>query len=562
MATLTIGPAASLTQGRGPAGGGPMTTQARPHHTAEEIRQAAVAIIADEQAEFNTPVLPTVTVNNRQLRESTAEAVAALHAANDPPEIFMRMGQLVRIQTDEDGRPCIKELSEAGLRHCLTQAADFIREGKDGSTMVSPPKDLVQNIMAAPAWPFPALRGIVEVPVLKPDGSILGEPGYDLVTRLYYTPAPGLAKVHILKNPGQKEAQAAAAFIFNELLKDFPFADDASGVNALGALLTPIVRPSIAGRVPLAVIDAPQAGTGKTIYLEIVGLTSTGRWQPMLAPPQRRDSDEEWGKVISSALLKGWAVIAFDNCDGALRSPSLAMALTAEVFSCRKLGSNEMPEIPVNVTWLLNGNNIQLGGDLPRRCYWIRLDARMSRPWERNDFRHKDLKKWAGENRGRLVASLLTMAKAWQAAGCPKPDTPKLGSFESWCDTVGGIIQFCGYDGFLGNLEAMYEKTDAEGQEWEAFLLAWRRRYGERVVLVKDLVGEVQGDDSVLKDALPGNLVEALGKKGGSFARTLGLALAKKDGAHFGEDGVHLVRVPKADTTSGANGWKVLNSLK
>jgi len=65
-----------------------------------------------------------------------------------------------------------------------------------------------------------------------------------------------------------------------------------------------------------------------------------------------------------------------------------------------------------------------------------------------------------------------------------------------------------------------------------------------------------------LKDALPGNLAEALGKKGGSFARTMGLALAKKDGAHFGDDGVHLVRVPKADTTSGANGWKVLKSLK
>jgi ornithine carbamoyltransferase len=40
------------------------------------------------------------------------------------------------------------------------------------------------------------------------------------------------------------------------------------------------------------------------------------------------------------------------------------------------------------------------------------------------------------------------------------------------------------------------------------------------------------------------------------------LALAKKDGAHLGVDGVHLVRVPKADTTSGANGWKVLKCLK
>jgi hypothetical protein len=350
-----------------------MTAQAHPHcanevgttpNSVEEILTAAREKIAEEQAKFNKPVLPTVTVNNRQLRDSTAEAVAALHGANNPPKIFVRMGELVRIQADEDGRPCIKELSEAGLRHYLTQAADFMRAGKDGATKVSPPKDLVQNILAAPAWPFPALRGIVEVPVLRPDGSILGEPGYDLVTRLYYAPTPGLEKVHILKNPGQKEAQAAAAFIFNDLLADFPFADNASRVNALAALLTPIVRPSIPGRVPLAVADAPQAGTGKTILQEIGGMLSTGRWQPMLAPPMRRDSDEEWSKVISSALLKGWTIVAFDNCDGTLRSPSLAMALTAEVFSFRRLGSNYMPEIPVNVSWFLNGNNVQLGGDL------------------------------------------------------------------------------------------------------------------------------------------------------------------------------------------------------
>ncbi|MBU4232745.1 MAG: hypothetical protein KKD99_08155 [Proteobacteria bacterium] len=69
-----------------------MTAQAQPHYTAEDIRQAAEAIIADEQTKFNKPALPMVIVNNRQLRDSTTEAVAALHAANDPPKIFVRLG--------------------------------------------------------------------------------------------------------------------------------------------------------------------------------------------------------------------------------------------------------------------------------------------------------------------------------------------------------------------------------------------------------------------------------------------------------------------------------------
>ena len=537
-----------------------MTAQAQPFCTAEEIRQAAMAVIADEKSRFAKPVLPMIIVNNRQLRDSTTEAVAALHAANVPPEIFVRMGELVRIQVDEDERPIIKELSEAGVRYYLTQAADFVKETDKGLIKVSPPRDLVQNVMAHPSWPFPALKGIVEVPVLRPDGSILATPGYDPDTKLYYRPVPGLECPLISLHPTQDEAKKAAQFINDELLHGFPFVDDASKANALAALITPTLRHAIVGQVPAGVNTATKAGTGKTIMQEMMGVISTGRWTPMSNPPFKRDDDAEWSKVITAVLIKGSTIICFDNVDGLLRSPSLASAITAKVYSGRILGFSKTVEIPVNVSWFVNGNNIQLGGDLPRRCYWIRLDAKMSRPWERKGFKHKDLGAWVMENRGQLIAAILTMAKAWYVAGCPKPNTPKLGSFESWCDTIGGILQFAGITGFLGNQEKMYELSDVEGQEWEMFLLAWQERYGGAVVLVKELVDEIQKEGgSVIKDTLPSDLAGALTKKGGSLSRTLGWALPKREGALFGDSGVHLVRVPKADPQTKANGWKVLN---
>jgi hypothetical protein len=398
-----------------------MTVQAQPRYTAEKIRQEAVAVIADEKARFAKPVLPMIIVNNRQLRDSTSEAVAALHAANDPPEIFVRMGELVRIQVDEDERPIIKELSEAGVRYYLTQAADFVKETDKGFVKVSPPRDLVQNVMAHPSWPFPALKGIVEVPVLRPDGSILATPGYDPDTKLYYRPIAGLECPLISLHPTRDEAKKAAQFINDELLHGFPFVDDASKANALAALLTPTLRHAIVGQVPAGVTTATKAGTGKTIMQEMMGVISTGRWTPMHNPPFKRDDDAEWSKVITAVLIKGSTIICFDNVDGLLRSPSLASAITAKVYSARILGFSKTAEIPVNVSWFVNGNNIQLGGDLPRRCYWIRLDAKMSRPWERNGFKHKDLGAWVMENRGQLIAALLTMVKAWYVAGCPNP---------------------------------------------------------------------------------------------------------------------------------------------
>ena len=236
----------------------------------------------------------------------------------------MRMGQLCRYKADEDGRPSIEILKETGVKHYLTQAADFIRQDKE-VTSVSPPKDLAQNILAVPDLPFPPLRGIVEVPVLRPDGSILADPGYDPTTKLYYHPLPGPAFDPIIpSNPDQQDAVNSVNFILDELLSDFPFVDEASRANTLAALLTPIVRHVIVGPVPMGLFDAPQAGTGKTKLAEIIGMISTGRWTPMRTPPMRRDDDAEWSKVITSALLKGSTINCFDNVDGVLRSPACA----------------------------------------------------------------------------------------------------------------------------------------------------------------------------------------------------------------------------------------------
>jgi hypothetical protein len=48
-------------------------------------------------------VFTKIVVNNRQLPDVTAEAIEALAARNDPPEIFVRAGRLVRVREDENG---------------------------------------------------------------------------------------------------------------------------------------------------------------------------------------------------------------------------------------------------------------------------------------------------------------------------------------------------------------------------------------------------------------------------------------------------------------------------
>jgi len=483
--------------------------------------------------------LPKIVVNNRHLREVTAEALNALAARNDPPELFVRAGRLVRVREDENGIPEIQALEDSHVKGRLARVADFVRTTEKGETRVNPPDWTVKDVQALGRWPFPALEAVVEVPIVRPDGTIVDTPGYDPSTRLYYRPAEGFEMPKIPASPTSTDTQAAIRLL-DEAVGEFPYEDRASAANTLALMLTPLVRPAVNGPVPLALIDKPQAGTGGSLLAEAVAIIGSGHTAEMLGAPR---DEEEWRKQITAKLAAGATMITVDNVEGALYAPSLARALTARTWTDRVLGRSETITVGQRATWVATGNNIQLRGDLPRRCYSIRLDARESRPWQRQDFKHPDLLGWVAKNRGWLIHALLTLARAWFAAGKPKAkDLPRLGSFESWAETVGGMVAFAGIPDFLGNLEELYDKADAGGAEWEGFLYTWWEELdASKPITVADLTKRIDDNDT-LKEALPGDLAEAFDKSTGSFSRKLGTALAKRAGTRYGEDGMHIVR--------------------
>ena len=483
--------------------------------------------------------LPTIVVNNRQLPEVTAEAIEALAAHNDPPEIFVRAGRLVRVREDENGTPEIQPMDDPHVKGRLARVANYVRTTEKGETKVIPPDWLVKDVGQLPYWPFPSLEAVVEAPIMRPDGTIFDTPGYDPETRLYYRPGKGFEVGQIPTTPTQTDTQAAIRLL-DEAVGEFPYEDGASAANVLALMLTPLVRQAVSGPVPLALIDKPQAGTGGSLLAETIAVIGSGRTAEMLGAPR---DEEEWRKQITAKLAAGATMITVDNVEGSLYAPSLARALTARTWTDRVLGRSETVTVSQRATWIATGNNIQLRGDLPRRCIWIRLDARESRPWQRENFRHPDLLGWVTKNRSRLVHALLTLARAWFAAGRPKaPNLPRLGSFEGWSETVGGMVAFAGIPDFLGNLAELYDKADAGGLEWETFLYTWWEELdASKPITVAELSKVISTNDD-LRAALPGDLAEAFDKSAGGFSRKLGTALAKRAGTRYGDDGMHILR--------------------
>lgn len=512
------------------------------------------------------PGRPAIITNNRQLRDVGQDAYDALVAANDPPVVFARSDELVRVITveDEGGRPKIKAIDAPSLRAVMSHAADFYRVAGDGKqTAILPPRDLVEHVHAMGEWrSIPPLVGVTEVPVLRPDGSILLAPGYDRTTRLVYQPSRELTLPRIPDQPTREQAGEAAQLLL-DLLADFPFVEQADRANALAGLITPAVRPMISGDIPLKTTTAPNAGTGKTLTDLVMSAIYTGRQAAVADAPA---SDTEFDKRILAELSAGPAFVVLDNIDGELKSPSLARLLTAQVYSSRVLGVSKMAAYPNRTIWLANGNNLRLGGDLPRRCYWVRMDAKKSRPEKREDFRIKDLESYAREHRGELIAAALTMARAWVVAGRPEaPGLPRMGSFTTWVQTVGGILAFAGVNGFLGNADEMYEAGDQEGSQWLAFLSAWHARFPTSSVTTAQIEQACKAypdpntHEMVVPDlqlVLPDELADAF-QGSASFTRVLGKALAAREGRRYGDDELYVERAA-ADKNKKVARWRVM----
>jgi len=463
---------------------------------------------------------PMVQINHVQLRLPVMATLGALREVNrkrGEPIVFVCGGTLVRVLANEDGESVIDLLDERALTWLATRSANYTKLDKDGVPVDAfPPPAVVRTLLGMGGWEgIPPLLGTVAVPTLRPDGTILDRPGYDAATQLIYAPPRNFTVPPIPEEPTELEVAEAVDYINGELLVDFPFADDeASKANAWALLLTPILRPAIAGGVPLALLDAPSPGSGKSLFCHVVALVATGKTAGILTAPQH--NEEEWRKRITAALRHGRPVVQIDNLADELKSAQLAAALTTEWWEDRELGYSRLLRLPQRATWMATGNNVKLGGDLPRRCYMVRLNTRLAKPWERkeSEFRHPKLLRWVAAQRGELVAALLTIVRSWIRAGRPVPqDTPAMGSFEEWTEVCAGVLAFAGVEGLLGNRTEVYDRAAEEASQWQGFLEALREMWPDEasftVAMVMRTLEEEQSkgvEEQRLLVALPDSL--------------------------------------------------------
>ena len=320
------------------------------------------------------------------------------------------------------------------------------------------------------------MERLVELPVFGEDGRVETTRGYHPGSRTYYWPPAGFVLPDLPPNPVEM-VPVARTLVVDEVLRDFPFVTAADRAHAVAGLLLPFARGLFERPTPLHLISAPTRGTGKTLLARAIAFPAAG--STLAVQTEARD-EEEWRKRIGAALSAGPSIILFDNLLGRLESAALAGVLTAEAWTDRRLGHNDQTiQYPNRALWLASADNLYLSDEMVRRTAPIYLDVHLERPYERapGTFLHPNLLRWAAQTRSILVWAAITLVQAWVVEGRPLGSVT-IGSFEAWAETMGGMLQVAGIDGFLANIGTFRDEFDAESAGRRGFITALWEAFG------------------------------------------------------------------------------------
>lgn len=464
--------------------------------------------------------------------------------------------------TDDNGPATVARLSGQELSTRLSDHYVFMVVKKVGSSFVEveawfPTGDADRALETADRLPhLRPLRGVCHTPILRAEGGMLTEPGYDEQTGFLYVPNGPVP--NFPTRPTSDQVRDAVDRV-RALVAEFSWAGAHDEANYLGAMITPLMRLVTPPPYKALAIGAHQRGSGKSLLAQVLRIVHGGTLRTWPA------TEEELGKQITAVLTQTTSpVCQFDNIRGLIRSGKLDALLTTRDITDRVLGSTNDTSMVNDRLWIMTGNNMVLGGDLDRRVVWTMIDPGVERPEDRTGFAIPNLGEHVERHRDAILGDLLTMLAAWDAAGRPTGE-PTSDSFGTWVAAVRGIHEVCGVPGTFDHVDSRSETVDPDAEEAAAFLEAIEERFGVTAWTVKDVTAamvdpgsnswndraaeQIKRDDQgkALSETLPAGARGKAWREGYSkyreLTRPLGYYLRNREGQWF--DGRRIVKASR-----------------
>lgn len=467
----------------------------------EAVREQITAAIERAKADRRRPKI-LIEAGNAPAIVDKAEK--ALVAKAEELRIFQRSGEVIRIislsaedvrrreKRDhvrfEPGTLMFDPLPTFALMETFDRLISWtVARGKD----IYPadcPKWVAEKYLARKgSWKLPYLTGIIEAPILLPDGSVLTTPGYHRDTGLFLDSREDWPAIP--EKPSWEDARAAVRRLLRPF-SEFPFVKPADQGVFLAGIWTALQRRLLES-APLFAFSAHAQRTGKSLLVDSIGILATGRRPAAMAIA---DKDEaEMRKALTSILREGLLLTNFDNVIRPLDSPDLAKVLTQPFYRDRLLGSNTTGTYPTNIMFTTTGNNFRTKGDLTSRTLQSLLDAGREDP-ETRTFEIADLPAYLREHRVELVTDALIALHAWHVAGRPKQKVKPWGGFDDWSREIREPLVWLRLDELADPCETREDVAahDPEREFDGVVLQQWYVIYADRLMTVAAILVDLR----------------------------------------------------------------------
>jgi hypothetical protein len=457
----------------------------------DAIKEFGAGSVIDllDQASAATSFEPVIDVAPARLLENLEQLDEAF-AASDLL-VFQRSGHLVHVAAagaaadEEDVRRSaqahiVKELTTPTCQQLAMRVAKFTKwnEKKKGPVACECPQTLADHyISSASGWRLPELKGIVQAPTLRADGTVLQSPGFDARSSILYLPNADFPP--IAESPTKGDALAALGEL-RHVVRGFEFASPEAEAVWISAALTAIVRRGLR-TAPMFAFSAPVMGAGKTLAADLLSIIATGHEPAVMS---QGGSPEEDRKRMLSVLLRGDSVTQIDNCELPIEGDAICAILTSPEWQERILGRTEMSRVPTNTTFLATGNNLTFRGDMSTRALMCKLLPKAERPEEREY--SWDARAETRDARPTLVAAALTIMRAYIVAGCPETQRKSFGRFEEWQEVIQDSLLWLGAPDPCKTRE-LVERNDPDRETFGRLILLWSKVFGRRPIRTRDV---------------------------------------------------------------------------
>lgn len=325
-------------------------------------------------------------------------------------------------------------LQEELASHCVFLVPKGGVESEDLKT-VHPPRWLTRALLARGSWPeLPKLAGLVEGPVLRPDGSILEAPGWDPSTGLYHVPSTRYAPVP--ETPSSADCQQALDLL-SEVVGEFRFERPAHFAAWLSCLLTPLARPAFEGPAPVHVLGGGASRGSRELLALATSVVITGRRAVHV------QADRAKPQEIDRLARADTRLALIDEASAAARSALLTEATNVDTWRARLPGTSEAVELPLHVVWLALTNGY-CDSFLDGRVIEIRLSSFEQPRVDEPVSTQSDLLVWIRRRRDRIVPAALTLLRAYLTAGRPNLGLTAMGVRQGWSDLVRSTLVWHG----------------------------------------------------------------------------------------------------------------------